>query len=337
MSESKSSNPKDACGTKKVPFSLIPENVIAEIGLAFLEGSRKYGANNWRVDGVRASVYLDALRRHLGAWQNGEDIDPDSGLSHLVKAMACLIILRDSMAYGNMVDDRPPKLKEGWVQELNKKAAEIIEKYPEGKEPYTEKSVTKVREDYGDYPAGAGTPEHQKVLSKLSKAKECISGEEVQTEKVTKVNKFKIGDRVQVCKRGPIGWEKVDWSEKLSFNETYVVTAVYARGGISVTGSPYVIHPNHFELSTSDMVTFAYTEKVKKVIYITGSFNEWGLEESKKLVRDPKTGDWKVSFSLPKGTHTYQFIVDGAWIEDPDNPNKERNSYGDVNSILVVS
>jgi hypothetical protein len=43
------------------------------------------------------------------------------------------------MILGNWNDDRPPKLPEGWVAQLNKKAAEIIEKYPNAKLPYTEK------------------------------------------------------------------------------------------------------------------------------------------------------------------------------------------------------
>lgn len=144
--ETKDTNPKDAIGIKKVPFSLIPENVLAELSLAFLEGARKYRSYNWRVAGVRASVYIDALRRHLGAWVNGEDIDPDSGLSHLVKAMACLVILRDSMMVGNWVDDRPPAIKDGWINDLNKKAAEIINKYPVPLDPYTELEQKKKRE-----------------------------------------------------------------------------------------------------------------------------------------------------------------------------------------------
>jgi hypothetical protein len=138
LSNVKDSNPKDAVGIKKVPYHLVPSNVIGELSLAFLEGARKYKAYNWRVAGVRASVYLDALERHLKAWENGEDLDPDSGLSHITKALACLVVLRDAMLLDKWVDDRPPKVKQGWVQELNKKAKEIIERYPEELEPYTE-------------------------------------------------------------------------------------------------------------------------------------------------------------------------------------------------------
>jgi hypothetical protein len=134
----KLSNPKDAVGTKKVPFSTVPSQVIAEIGLAMLEGGRKYGRHNYRAIGVRASVYYDAALRHLTAWWEGEDIDPDSGLSHITKCLACMAVLRDSMIMKNWVDDRPPKIPSGWVQELNKKAVEIIERYPDAKDPYTE-------------------------------------------------------------------------------------------------------------------------------------------------------------------------------------------------------
>ena len=132
----KETNPKDAVGTGKVPFSTIPATVIAELGLAMLEGARKYGRHNYRVAGVRASVYADALDRHMKAWWEGEDTDPDSGMSHVTKAIATLTVLRDSMIHGNWVDDRPPKSPAGWLEELNKKAKEIIEKYPNAKDAY---------------------------------------------------------------------------------------------------------------------------------------------------------------------------------------------------------
>jgi hypothetical protein len=137
--KTKQTNPKDAVGVKKVPFSTVPAPVIAEVGLALLEGARKYGRHNYRSCGVRASVYYDAIFRHITSWFEGEDIDEDSGLSHVTKAIACLVVLRDSMLLENWVDDRPPKVKQGWVKEMNKKAAEIIEKYPNAVSPFLEK------------------------------------------------------------------------------------------------------------------------------------------------------------------------------------------------------
>jgi len=134
----KNSNPKDAIGIKKAPMSTVSAPVLMEMGLAMLEGDRKYGRHNYRVIGVRSSVYYDAAMRHLMAWWEGEDIDPDSGISHVTKALSCLSVLRDAMINEKFTDDRPPKIKDGWIQELNKKAAEIIERYPDAKDPHTQ-------------------------------------------------------------------------------------------------------------------------------------------------------------------------------------------------------
>lgn len=138
MIEKKDTNPKDAVGIKKVPFSTISAPVIAELGLAMMEGARKYGAHNYRAAGVRASVYYDATFRHLTAWWEGEDIDPLSGLSHVTKAIASLTVLRDAMIFSMLNDDRPPKAPEGWQEELNKKAGELIEKFPNAVPPVTQ-------------------------------------------------------------------------------------------------------------------------------------------------------------------------------------------------------
>jgi len=138
----KMSNPKDSVGIKKVPTSTLPTGPMLEVGLAMMEGARKYGRHNYRIAGVRASVYYDAAYRHLDAFWEGEDIDPDSGIHHLAKAVACLMVLRDSMMMENWVDDRPPKYPGGLdMPALNKQAAGIIERYPDSVPPFTEKKL----------------------------------------------------------------------------------------------------------------------------------------------------------------------------------------------------
>jgi hypothetical protein len=87
----------------------IPAPVIWELAVAMFEGALKYARHNYRAVGVRASVYYDALNRHIDAWWDGQDVDPDSGLHHITKAIATLFVLRDSMIRGNWVDDRPPR------------------------------------------------------------------------------------------------------------------------------------------------------------------------------------------------------------------------------------
>lgn len=135
---SKPGNPKDAIGIKKVPMSTVPSPVLTEVGLGMMEGALKYGRHNYRVIGVRGSVYYDATMRHLMAWWEGQDIDPDSGLSHISKAIASLVVLRDAMIQKKFVDDRPPKTESDWMADLNKKAAALIEKYPQPVQAFIE-------------------------------------------------------------------------------------------------------------------------------------------------------------------------------------------------------
>lgn len=124
----KDTNPKDSVGIKKTPLSTLPFRVLWRVGLAMLEGALKYGRHNYRAAGVRYSVYFDSTMRHIGAWWEGQDIDPDSNLHHIDKAIAGLMVLRDSMLEGNFVDDRPP-VSDFDMKELDLHAAELIERY----------------------------------------------------------------------------------------------------------------------------------------------------------------------------------------------------------------
>jgi hypothetical protein len=124
----KLTNPKDIVGVRKAPMSTVPANVLAEIGVAMLEGSVKYGRHNYRVAGVRASVYYDAVMRHLMSWWEGEDIDSDSNMNHITKALSCLVVLRDAQMQKMYTDDRPPKAK-AFYEELHQKSAIILDKY----------------------------------------------------------------------------------------------------------------------------------------------------------------------------------------------------------------
>lgn len=102
----KPTNPKDAIATNKLPLHLWPETASAYGAMGFLDGALKYGRTNWRHAGVRASIYYDAARRHLAAWFEGEDIDPQSGVPHLGHALACIAILVDAKEAGKLNDDR---------------------------------------------------------------------------------------------------------------------------------------------------------------------------------------------------------------------------------------
>lgn len=137
--DKKETNPKDVIGMKKAPISTLSCAVLFEMGLGMLEGARKYGRHNYRAVGVSATVYYDATVGHLMDWFEGEDIDQNSGLSHVTKALTALLVLRDSMLCGNWIDDRPLRNPNKlYKKSFNPKAAAIIEKYLDAKEPYLE-------------------------------------------------------------------------------------------------------------------------------------------------------------------------------------------------------
>ncbi len=143
LSVSKGVNPKDAIGAAKNPHGCVSRAVLAEVGLAMMEGARKYRRHNYRVSSVRAEVYFDAVNRHLDAWWEGEDIDPDSGLPHLTKAIASLFVIRDAIICNSWYDDRPPKVPESFWAYIKERTAGLLKKFPESKPPYTEKGEQK--------------------------------------------------------------------------------------------------------------------------------------------------------------------------------------------------
>lgn len=102
----KPSNPKDAIGSGKLPLHLWPATATAMGCIGFLNGMLKYGRANFRAIGIRSSIYVDAAKRHIDAWFEGEECDPDDGVPHLAAALACLGIIVDAQAAGKLNDDR---------------------------------------------------------------------------------------------------------------------------------------------------------------------------------------------------------------------------------------
>jgi hypothetical protein len=100
---------------------------------------------------VRASVYFDATIRHLFSWWEGEDIDPDSGLHHVTKALSSLTVLRDAQLQGMCTDDRPPVSPKGWVAAFSVRAAELLRRYEERGidpvPPYTQIDLAKGKDE----------------------------------------------------------------------------------------------------------------------------------------------------------------------------------------------
>lgn len=105
-------DPKGAAGALKTPLGLIPPYAMEQTAWVHKLGSDKYGPYNWRKTGVCASTYVNAILRHLNAWRDGENLDPESGISHLAHVACSCNILLDADYCGTLQDDRnvtPPE------------------------------------------------------------------------------------------------------------------------------------------------------------------------------------------------------------------------------------
>jgi hypothetical protein len=103
-------DPKGEAGKLKCPLHLLPPFAQTQTAWVLALGNRKYGPWNWRGAKVEAMTYVGAILRHMNAWASGEDIDPESGRSHLAHIAASCFILMDATDVGNLIDNRPHQL-----------------------------------------------------------------------------------------------------------------------------------------------------------------------------------------------------------------------------------
>ena len=135
----KESNPKDAAATARIDVSLFPSAAIVYGALGMAEGDLKYGGYNYRVVGVKTSVYIAACLRHLFKYfWCGEDNDPKTGVPHLGNALACLAIIVDGIESGNIIDDRPPKQQSSLFERAEKMMGHLMKIFPRKTPRYTE-------------------------------------------------------------------------------------------------------------------------------------------------------------------------------------------------------
>lgn len=78
--------------SEKNRLDLIPPELINEVGKILTIGSKKYNDRNWE-QGSDWSIYYGAAQRHLWAWFGGEDLDTETGESHLSHALCCITFL----------------------------------------------------------------------------------------------------------------------------------------------------------------------------------------------------------------------------------------------------
>lgn len=92
----------------KVPYHLVSIDALEGMTEILQFGAAKYEDRNWE-KGMSWSRPFAACLRHLFAWWRGEDLDPETGKSHLDHAACCVHFLSHyvkSKRY-TKYDDRP--------------------------------------------------------------------------------------------------------------------------------------------------------------------------------------------------------------------------------------
>jgi hypothetical protein len=92
----------------KLPMHLLPPELLTEVAKVLQFGAKKYAPRNWE-KGMDWSRVEGSLIRHLVKWKEGEDIDPETGLSHIshVACNAAFLLAYINREVGK--DDRPIK------------------------------------------------------------------------------------------------------------------------------------------------------------------------------------------------------------------------------------
>lgn len=129
-------NPKQALGQASLPLNLFSPLATAYGSIGKLNGKLKYGLSNFVATPVIASIYADAIRRHLDKWMAGQEFDEADGVPHFAAMLANIDILLCARAAGTLVDDRP--LLIGFEEEMEKLTpiVKALQKLHEGKNPH---------------------------------------------------------------------------------------------------------------------------------------------------------------------------------------------------------
>ena len=77
--------------SEKPKMNLLPPKAIVEVAKVLTFGAEKYDAENWRKLDDLQNRYTAGALRHIFAHMDGEQLDPETGLSHMAHALCCLL------------------------------------------------------------------------------------------------------------------------------------------------------------------------------------------------------------------------------------------------------
>jgi hypothetical protein len=89
----------------KIKWSLVSWKSLEPMVKVLMFGANKYSANNWK-KGLKYSEVTESLQRHLNAFMEGENDDPESKLSHVGHILCNAMFLSYMYLFKKDMDDR---------------------------------------------------------------------------------------------------------------------------------------------------------------------------------------------------------------------------------------
>jgi hypothetical protein len=90
----------------KIRMELLSPIALEEMAKVMTAGALKYGDDNWR-NGLSWRRVFGALMRHAWAYWRGENLDPETGISHMAHCGCCVMFLLEYAKTHIELDDRP--------------------------------------------------------------------------------------------------------------------------------------------------------------------------------------------------------------------------------------
>lgn len=92
-------------GKVQLSYLLSAPHAMRGLARVFENGAEKYARDNWK-KGLPTTKLVDSMSRHLLAFFNGEDRDPESGLPHVHHVLWNALILAEMWESRPDCDDR---------------------------------------------------------------------------------------------------------------------------------------------------------------------------------------------------------------------------------------
>jgi 1,4-alpha-glucan branching enzyme len=122
------------------------------------------------------------------------------------------------------------------------------------------------------------------------------------------------------------------WTKAIIDYSTDLATTI--RSQVDATLGANNLRNNSVVTTKTGTHFFLKGKSTAKDVYLSGTFNEWSTLKTRMLKVD---SGWVATVQLHPGKHQYKFIIDGHWMEDPDNKTREDDGQGGYNSVYYVT